>query len=329
MRYKRLKDKIEGTYFSGKSSTATNTPSVPKNPSKATNKASAPRKRKASEVKDDFKDEEDESKPNLSQLDGQADETPTARQTRPKTSKIDLPALLFGDDDSSSASLAKDDSDSDFNLVKFDDSVDSDHSDKPTIKRVKKSPPSSPAVLALPLAPAPSAPPLGPMQVKKIPAKTLAPTTKTNVPPSVPIVPPRSVSKKPLAAIQSPVSPTPKPRVCIMKQSPVHPDNNIDIDIKRLKPGALLSFPQVVKVQKPRAEPERSSTIFLTASSISSSHDSAGRALKQILGHHISSLEVRPEDSVSNMGVRVADEDLVAPRGKSLTKYRPHCSLPC
>ncbi|EXJ55520.1 hypothetical protein A1O7_08448 [Cladophialophora yegresii CBS 114405] len=118
--------------------------------------------------------------------------------------------------------------------------------------------------------------------------------------------------QKPLPSIE--FSPPPAPTLVASDKK-----QQIDIDIKSLKPGTVLNFPakrqpQIIYVsQKHTLDPERFSSPVTVTSSLSSSHDSAGRMLKQNLADPARQIDLRPEDSVSNISVRSVENVSATP----------------
>ncbi|KAJ9613049.1 hypothetical protein H2200_002990 [Cladophialophora chaetospira] len=345
MRYKRLVDKIEANTGVGAAHTATGTSATTQsNAAKDKKKSTTPRKRKATDVKD--KDTDDNA-PMPPQVDGASDLPP--RRTRGKRVNYGVVAgypggTLTTDDELSLTSF--DDSDDDFvfkpTTVKSEDEDDSlfgaEIGDKPDVKRFKKSQSSSMSdrTTLTPVAAAKTrdvAPVTPPSSVRKhgndITQKTTSPKNATEFSSKIPVSSKPKVkstmhpSQQPLPSIE--FSPPSTPTHAKKKQSVTASESDFDIDIKSLRPGTVLEFP--VKRQSrvssvSSTTPKRFSTPITIASSVSSSHDSAGKALKQNLADHAEQNEIRPEDSVSNIGVRAEEEFVIAP--STPTGKHPH-----
>ena len=342
-RYKRLKDKIEGALNSGGAGTPTAAPATTQTSATRSNKkTTGPRKRKQSEVKE----EEEESNAGVPQVDG-ADDTSPRHQTRGKSLIYDLSASFFSDDDLSEVSfergIEKGDADYVFNptTARSEDDNDplfgSESSTRPNFKRLKKAHPSdfvdrlnapmreigetvvTPGPKPLKHGKPISRKTAAPANEKDLSSKTLFASrySKMNMP----------VSQQPLPSIEHSPPQTPIPVSSAKKQQSVTGTDS-DIDIKSLRPGALLTFPSkrqsqlsTSAIQKPLVELERFSTPITIASSESSSHDAAGKALKQNLAEHVEQIELRPEDSISNAGVRIQEDAMPTPvtqKGKHL-----------
>ena len=332
MRYKRLKDKIEEAMGSGGAAAAASNP--PATPAKATKKAAGPRKRKASPIKDE--EDEDDIKP--SQLDGASEQGASRRQTRGKKLNFDLLATFTSDEDMGLDSFENGDTEyvARTATMKSDDDDDESFSEsegsiQPDVKRVKNNQPAGALCeTARSLFPSPS------KSVKhgsRPFPKTTAPeggkelVSKLSAPFKSAIEATMPTSQKPLPSIEfSPSPPTTCTiKSCSKKQQSVA-DGDSDVETLRLAPGTVLSFPAKLQIQpsrfvtpEPLISPTQSSSSATFYSAQSSSHDSAGRMLKQNLREHASQLEIRPEDSVSNIGTGTQDEETetpVTPNGK-------------
>ena len=317
IRYKRLKDKIEKDTGVAAGNTTKATPAAQQsNIAKDKKKNATPRKRKATDFKDE--DDDDDNGPLPSQVDGPADLPP--RQSRGKKVNYDVLAgtLYSSDDEFSLSSFENGDGDFVFKTVKSEDEDDSicggGSDDEPVVKRFKKSQSA--------VTPPPTVRKFGNVKAQKT-----AQSNDAKVLPRIPIPPKASYkstmhpSQQPLPSIEfsPPSTPTPVKK----KQSITSTDS--DIDVKSLRPGTILKFPAKSRTPVSSVPPtpaERFWTPITIGSSVSSAHESAGRMLKQNLIEHAEQIELCPEDSISNIGAHAAKEDSVAvpstPTGKHL-----------
>ncbi len=357
MRYARLKKRIEQETGTAAGNQVTGTGSAQRSKAtKATKESAGSRnlKRKAPDAEEE--DDEDNSKASLPQVDGADDEICPGRQTRGNKVNYDLDAVygddVFTSDEESSLSSWEGDLDSVFGgtSLKHEDEDDSSNAEtdtKPQVKRLKHSSSSAfdrqttptPKPAAAQREHVPITPPSSVSKLEnKVTRKTAAPKTAKEMPPKMSVPFKANIrstmhpSQRLLPSIESspPLSPT--PALATKKQQSVASTDD-DTDVKNLKPGTILYFP--AKRQMPVStstsytsfpEPERFSTPITIASSTSSSHDSAGKMLKGNLEEHVQQMELRPEDSVSNIGAR-AEEDAVmeraTPTGKQSPALRP------
>jgi hypothetical protein len=336
IRYRRLKERIERETGAGGANTANGTGATQKSSAKG-KKSSGSRKRKAPVEDED--DNEDEDKEALPQVDGAADGAGTKRQTRGKKLDYDILASFTSDDDRSLMSLGEGDEDYVVSqaIITSEDEVDMfigfQHDVKPNMKHRKKSQQSSlasqttstPATITKELSEAPVTPPSTVFKHgSKLTEAYVAPGKEKEIPLTTPGATKGKVkstmhySQKPLPSIEysPPLTPT---RAIHAKKRQTDVEEDSDIDIKSLKPGTVLNFPaksqpQINTVlQKPIIDSERLSSPITITSSLSSSHDSAGRMLKQTLADHVEPIKLRPEDSISNIGVPQVEDVLGTP----------------
>lgn len=131
------------------------------------------------------------------------------------------------------------------------------------------------------------------------------------------------VSQKPLPSVESSPPPYPSNMMAPAKSGKSVGSEESDIDIRSFKPGTLLTFPsqrQRKQTQEALFKPGKVSSAVATyvaitsspsspqgpetsiASSVSSSHDSAGMMLKESLESLVQLTEVQPGESASNPG---------------------------
>ncbi|EXJ75017.1 uncharacterized protein A1O5_01713 [Cladophialophora psammophila CBS 110553] len=333
MRWRRLKKKIDGDTTPSQPATPKSIqPSPAPNASQGKKKNGGIRKRKMDAV-DDEDDVHDAGPP---QVDGHVDvKTPSSRRrTRGKKLKYDIRFCLSKDEDSTTITSAESDEDyvADAEAIKSEDDelymLDSGDDLKPKAKRNRKSRPLPPKAHL-----APTTTVAGRLYIGNLPYATQAKTAGQKAPP------PNNADELgqkslPVAEVKTTCSmhPSDRPLPSIEHSPPNTPlsgdftfneqggaDAGSGVSVESLKSEAFLTPSSEDPAQVSNGTVDRmlckqdpscsvvSATPTLSAITISTTVDSAGRLLQQGLTDHV---EIRPEDSISNIGVRAEQEPI-------------------
>ena len=351
VRLRRLKDRIEGSLNAGLAGAPNNSTTATQAASKRTKKIVGSRKRKAPADEDaQDGDANDEPAAGPFQVDGSVDGVTTSRrQTGRKKQKYKANKFL-SDDELSLSSFESGETDS---LFKPDTNKSENENGtsevegiaKPAIKR-RKMPAAT--LIRDRRTPGPVSgrksyvgsmgiitPPTDEIKQRNTIAKQIvSPTNENEVVSKSPPTTKHSVdspvllSEQPLPSIEFSPPSTPFTTISAEKQQSVATKCS-DIDIKSLKPGTLLSFaakgqPQIfsMAIQKPVLNQNRASTANSITSSLPSTATFASIQLKQHTIEHVHQLDIRPEDSISNIGIHGEEDGRTTVKGKRSCRSR-------
>ncbi|KIW98129.1 uncharacterized protein Z519_01713 [Cladophialophora bantiana CBS 173.52] len=331
MRWRRLKKKIDGD-----TTPAQLAPPKSTRPSPAPNASQGKKNSRTRKRKMDADDEDDADDAGPPQVDGHVDVKPPSsrRRTRGRKLKYDIRACLSKEEDSTTITSAGSDEDyvADVEAIKSEDDelymLDSGNDLKPKAKRSRKSRPLPPKARL-----APTTTVAGRLQIGNLPYATQTKTAGQKVPPpnnadelrqkSLPVAEVKGTSSmhpsdRPLPSIEHSPQDTPlSGDFTFNKQGGA--DAGSDVSVESLKSEAFHTPSPEDRVQVSNGTVDRmlckqnpsysvvSATPTLSAISISTTADSTGRLLQQGLTDHV---ELRPQDSISNIGVRAELETI-------------------